>query len=116
MSTKITTFLMFNGEATEAMDFYMSLFDNSEVKNVSYYGKEGPGKEGTIISAVFTLDGHEYMCIDSSIKHDFTFTPAINLFVDCDSESQVDRLYTALSENGNIMMEIGNYGFSQKFA
>ena len=52
---------MFNGEATEAMDFYMSLFDNSEVKNVSYYGKEGPGKEGTIISAVFTLDGHEYM-------------------------------------------------------
>ncbi len=66
---KIHTFLMFEGQAEEAMNFYVSLFPNSEVLNVAYYGPEGPGAEGSVIAATFTLKGQEYMCIDSNVKH-----------------------------------------------
>ncbi|WP_033797015.1 VOC family protein, partial [Bacillus pseudomycoides] len=71
---KITTFLMFDGNAEEAMTLYTSLFDQSEIINISRYGANEPGKEGTVMHATFTLNRQEFMCIDSSVKHEFTFT------------------------------------------
>ena len=112
---KITTFLMFEGNAEEAMTFYMSLFDDSEVIGISRYGADGPGKEGTIQLATFSLAGERYMCVDSPVHHEFTFTPAVSLFVDCADEAELDRLYAALSERGTELMPLGNYGFSPKF-
>lgn len=113
---KIHTFLMFNGEAEEAMNYYISLFDNSEIKSISKYGPDQPGgTEGTVFQAIFTIKGQEYMCIDSNIKHDFSFTPAISLFVHCENEEEIDRLYGQIKEGGKEFMPLGNYGFSKKF-
>ena len=97
---KITTFLMFEGCAEEAITFYVSLFDGAGIVSMTKYGPEGPGPEGSVQHAVFTLAGQQYMAIDSHVHHAFTFTPAISLWVDCDSEEEIDRLYGALSEGG----------------
>lgn len=112
---KIHTFLMFDGQAEEAMNFYVSLFEDSEVLSISRYGPEGPGEEGKVIHAMFSLNGQSYMCIDSNIKHDFTFTPAISLYVTCATEHEIHSLYAKLVEGGGELMPLGNYGFSRKF-
>lgn len=112
---KITTFLMFEGKAEEAMTFYIALFDDAEVVDITRYGADGPGTAGTVQHATFSLAGQRYMCIDSALKHDFTFTPAMSLFVQCDDEAEIDRLYAALAEKGSELMPLGSYGFSAKF-
>jgi predicted 3-demethylubiquinone-9 3-methyltransferase (glyoxalase superfamily) len=111
---KITTFLMFEGRAEEAMTFYTSLFKDAEIVSVTRYGPGETGAEGTVQHATFSLAGQEFMCIDSS-GHEFTFTPAVSLFVQCDTEDELDRLYAALSEGGQPLMPLGEYGFSAKF-
>jgi predicted 3-demethylubiquinone-9 3-methyltransferase (glyoxalase superfamily) len=73
--SKITPFLMFEGKAEEAMNFYTSLFHPSEILRVVHH------EDGTVLHATFTLKGQELMCIDSRVKHNFTFTPAMSLFV-----------------------------------
>jgi predicted 3-demethylubiquinone-9 3-methyltransferase (glyoxalase superfamily) len=112
---KITTFLMFQGDAEEAMDFYVSLFGDAEVIGVTRYGADGPGREGSVQHATFSLAGERFMCIDSPAKHDFTFTPAISLYVQCENEAEIDRLYTALVDQGTALMPLGNHGFSARF-
>ncbi|KRD20103.1 MULTISPECIES: VOC family protein [unclassified Streptomyces] len=114
-SRKITTFLMFEGNAEDAMTFYISLFDDAEVVSISRYGAEGPGKEGSVQHATFSLAGEQFMCIDSPVQHDFTFTPAVSLFVQCQDEAELDRLFAALAEQGAVLMPLGDYGFSPKF-
>ena len=113
---KITTFFMFEGQAEEAMNFYISLFDNASVKDIRRYGPEGPGKDGTIMKATFILDGQEFICIDSNIHHGFTFTASMSLFVNCNTEAEIDKLFANLSEGGLIMMPLNKYPFSNKFA
>jgi predicted 3-demethylubiquinone-9 3-methyltransferase (glyoxalase superfamily) len=115
MAQRITTFLMFEGKAEEAMTFYLSLFDDAEVVAMTKYGPEGPGPEGSVVHATFKLAGQEFMCIDSYESHAFTFTPSVSLYVTCADESEIDRLYKALREGGSELMPIGDYGFSKKF-
>jgi predicted 3-demethylubiquinone-9 3-methyltransferase (glyoxalase superfamily) len=115
MSQKITTFLMFEGKAEEAMTFYQSLFPHAEVLSLIKYGPEGPGAEGSVMHAIFTLAGQQFMCIDSSEKHGFGFTPSMSLYVNCANEAEIDRLYAALSKDGQELMALGNHGFSKKF-
>jgi predicted 3-demethylubiquinone-9 3-methyltransferase (glyoxalase superfamily) len=115
-SQKITTFLMFqDGNAEEAMTFYLSLFDDAEVVSLTRYSTDGPGKPGTVQQATFTLAGQQFMCIDSPVAHAFTFTPSVSLFVQCADEAEIDRLYAALSERGTALMPLGDHGFSAKF-
>jgi predicted 3-demethylubiquinone-9 3-methyltransferase (glyoxalase superfamily) len=114
-SQKITTFLTFEGRAEEAMAFYLSLFDDAEIVSVSRYGAETPGAEGAVQHATFTLAGQQFMCIDSPVHHEFTFTPAVSLYVQCDSVEEIDRLYAALSQDGQELMALGDYGFSKRF-
>lgn len=115
MENKIKTFLMFEGKAVEAINLYTSLFENSGIIEISYYGKEEAGGEGSVKTALFTLNGKEYMAIDSPAKHEFTFTPSISLFVECDSPEELEKLFTSLSEEGKILMPPDNYGFSDRF-
>jgi predicted 3-demethylubiquinone-9 3-methyltransferase (glyoxalase superfamily) len=116
MTQKITTFLMFQkGDAEQAMSFYLSLFDDARIVHVERYAPGEPGPEGKIKHATFTLAGHEYMCIDSSVQHQFTFTPSMSLYVTCDTEEEIDRLYAALLEGGEALMALDSYGFSKKF-
>ncbi|MED0989381.1 VOC family protein [Bacillus nitratireducens] len=112
---KITTFLMFEGKAEEAMNFYTSLFNQSEIVSISRYDENGPGKEGTVIHATFTLNGQEFMCIDSYVKHDFTFTPAMSLYVTCETEEEIETVFNKLAQDGAILMPLGAYPFSKKF-
>lgn len=114
-SQKITTFLMFEGDAENAMTFYSTLFDDAEIVSIQRYGADGPGKEGSVQHATFSLAGEQFMCIDSPAKHAFGFTPATSLFVQCADEAEIDRLYTALAEQGTELMPLGDYGFSPKF-
>jgi predicted 3-demethylubiquinone-9 3-methyltransferase (glyoxalase superfamily) len=112
---KTKTFFMFDGQAEEAMNFYISLFDRSEIINIQRYGKDEAGPEGSVIQAGFTLNGVEYMCIDSPVKHQFNFTPAISIFVICETEEEIDRLFAKLSEGGNVFMPLTSYPFSERF-
>jgi predicted 3-demethylubiquinone-9 3-methyltransferase (glyoxalase superfamily) len=106
---------MFDGKAEEAMGFYTSLFTDSAIKSISRYGENEGGPAGSVRHAVFALNGQEFMCIDSVVKHGFTFTPAMSLFVGVDAESELDKLYAALSEGGQILMPLGAYPFSKKY-
>lgn len=112
---KITTFLMFEGKAEEAMNFYTSLFNQSEIVSISRYDENGPGKEGTVIHATFTLNGQEFMCIDSYVNHNFTFTPAMSLYVTCETEEEIETVFNKLAQDGAILMPLGSYPFSKKF-
>ncbi|WP_329380586.1 VOC family protein [Streptomyces sp. NBC_01351] len=112
---KITTFLMFEGRAEEALTFYISLFDDAEVIDISRYDAEGPGEAGTVKLATFSLAGQQFKCIDSYVTHEFGFTPAVSLFVECESAAELDRLYGALAEQGKELMPVGSYGFSERF-
>ena len=113
---KITTFLMFQeNNAEEAMTFYLSLFDDAEILAISRYGAGEAGKEGTVQHATFTLAGQQLMCIDSDVQHAFGFTPAVSLYVRCETEAELNRLYAALVEKGQELMPLGSYGFSTKF-
>lgn len=113
---QVTPFLMFEGRAEEAMSFYVSLFDDSKVESIARYGPEGPGKQGSVIHATFSLGGQRIMCIDSPVKHAFTFTPATSLHVTCASEEEIDRRFARLSEGGAVLMPLGEYPFSRKYA
>ena len=112
---KITTFLMFEGQAEEAMNFYISLFQQSEIINITRYGPNEAGAEGTVLHATFSLNGQTFMCIDSPAKHEFTFTPAISLYVTCETEQEIDERFRKLSQDGQILMPLAPYPFSKKF-
>jgi predicted 3-demethylubiquinone-9 3-methyltransferase (glyoxalase superfamily) len=116
MSAKVRPFLMFEGKAEEAMNFYVSLIPQSEIVDIVRYGPGGPGPEGSVMKATFSVGGQTAMCSDSFVKHGFTFTPSFSFFVDCDSEAELERLFAALSQGGATLMPMGNYGFSRKFA
>ena len=116
-SGDIFTFLTFQKEdAEQAMNLYLGLFDNSEVINIKRWGKEGPGKEGTIMQASFSLNGKLYMCSDSPPIHTWDFNPSVSNFVECKDKRQLETLFTNLSQDGQVLMPIGNYGFSEQFA
>lgn len=116
MMQHITTFLMFDGKAEAAMNFYLSLFAGSKVLHLTRYGPNEAGAEGTVMHATFSLGGQEFMCIDSAVKHAFTFTPAMSLFVNCETEDQIDRLFAELSQGGQVFMPLDRYPFSGKYA
>ncbi len=113
---QIATFFTFQKEdAEQAMNFYVGLFKNSEVIEVKRWEEGGPGKVGTIMHATFTLGDKLYMCSDSPPIHDWDFSPAVSNFVECQDESELEKLYNELSVDGKIFMPLNNYGFSQKF-
>ncbi|GAQ18422.1 3-demethylubiquinone-9 3-methyltransferase [Oceanobacillus picturae] len=114
--SKVTPFLMFqDGTAEEAMNYHTSLIEDSEIKNIVRYGANEAGEEGTVMQAVFSLKEQEFMCIDSNVKHEFSFTPSFSIFVTCDTEEEIDSLYQKLVEGGGALMPIGDYGFSKKY-
>jgi predicted 3-demethylubiquinone-9 3-methyltransferase (glyoxalase superfamily) len=98
MQKKITTFLTFDGRAEEAVDFYTSIFANSNVTSTSRYGAAGPGPEGSLMTATFELAGQEFMALNGGPS--FTFSQGISLFVDCETQEEVDELWEKLSEGG----------------
>ncbi len=66
--------------------------------------------------ATFSLGGQQFMCIDSNVQHAFTFTPAVSIYVNCDTEAEIDNAFARLSEGGQVMMPLAAYPFATKFA
>ncbi len=95
---KIVPFLWFDGNAEEAVNFYVSIFKNSRVVNVTRYGDAGPGKKGTVMSCTFQLEGQDFYALNGGPQ--FTFTPAISLFVNCETQQEIDALWKTLSAGG----------------
>lgn len=112
----ITPTLMFSGKAEEAMKFYVSVFRNSQIMEVHRWLAGEPGGEGKIKHAMFALDGQVFRCMDSGVKHDFTFTPSTSFFVNCTTEQQLDTLYAALSKDGKVLTPLGKHPFAKKYA
>lgn len=115
-TTTLTPFLMFTGQAEEALNWYVSLLPNSSVTKLVHHVAGGFGEEGKVMQAEVVLAGQRLRFYDSPPVHDFSFTPSLSLFVDCVDEAEIDRLSVALGEGGKFMMPLGSYGFSQKYA
>jgi predicted 3-demethylubiquinone-9 3-methyltransferase (glyoxalase superfamily) len=95
---KITPFLWFDHQAEEAMNFYVSIFKNSKAGTITRYGDGGPGPKGTVMSVTFELEGQQFMALNGGPL--FHFTEAISLFVNCESQQEVDELWEKLSAGG----------------
>ncbi len=95
---KITTFLWFNDQAEEAINFYVSLFKNSKILSLSRNGDGGPGPKGSVFVGTFQLEGQEFMALNGGPM--FKFTEAVSLYVDCKTQEEVDTLWEKLSEGG----------------
>ncbi len=96
---KITPFLWFNNNAEEAMQFYVSIFNNSKIVSLRRCGKEGPGPEGTVLTGIFQLEGLEFMALNGG-PH-FKFSEAISFQIHCDDQKEVDYFWQKLSQGGS---------------
>jgi predicted 3-demethylubiquinone-9 3-methyltransferase (glyoxalase superfamily) len=103
------------GRAQAALDLYFATFPESRAVSIERYAEGQPGPAGTIKVAVFLLCGREFMCSDSPVKHNFSFTPANSTFIEFDSVAELERVFAALSEGGQVLMPLDNYGFSKRF-
>lgn len=116
----VTTFLMFagkqHGNAKSAIDFYTSIFPESHVDHIEFYQEGEVEPVGTVKGSVFTLKEHKFMAMDSSQPYSFSFTPSVSLFVECETEEEVEKLFNTLSDSGEVLMPLGYYGFSRMFA
>jgi predicted 3-demethylubiquinone-9 3-methyltransferase (glyoxalase superfamily) len=115
MPKQISPFLMFTGDAEQAMTFYTSLFDDGRIVELTRFGPDGPGAEGTVQRGRFALAGQEFLCTDSPPVHDFSFTPSFSIWIETESEEEIQRLFSALSDGGTQLMPLDDYGFSRHF-
>jgi predicted 3-demethylubiquinone-9 3-methyltransferase (glyoxalase superfamily) len=95
---KITPFLWFDNQAEEAMNFYVSIFENSKVLSVNRYGEGAPVPEGTVMTARFMIQGQEFVALNGGPQ--FSFTEAISFVVNCETQEEIDYYWDKLSEDG----------------
>jgi len=95
---KITPFLWFDSNAEEAANFYTSIFKHSKILNVARYGDAGPGPKGSAMTVTFELEGQQFIALNGG-PH-YTFSPAISLFVNCETQAEVDELWNQLTAGG----------------
>jgi len=106
--------LWFDNQAEEAANYYVSIFKNSKVTNVSRYGDTGPGPKGSVMVAEFELDGQKFTALNGGPR--FKFTEAISLVVNCENQEEVDYYWEKLSGDGGEEVVCGwlkdKYGLS----
>jgi predicted 3-demethylubiquinone-9 3-methyltransferase (glyoxalase superfamily) len=111
---KISPFLWFDNQAEDAANYYVSIFKNSRIVNVSRYGEGAPAPAGTAMSVTFELDGLEFQALNAGPV--FTFTEAISFFVNADSQEEIDDLWEKLTSGGGEPGQCGwlkdKYGLS----
>jgi predicted 3-demethylubiquinone-9 3-methyltransferase (glyoxalase superfamily) len=95
---KITPFLWFDNNAEEAINFYITVFKNAKIGSMSRYGEGAPMPKGTVMSATFSLDGQEFMALNGGPM--FKFTEAISLYVNCETQEEIDEKWDKLSAGG----------------
>lgn len=114
----ITPCLWFDNEGEEAVNFYSSLFDNSSIKKITRYGKEGfeyhQKPEGSVMTVEFELNGQPFPALNGGPV--FQFNESLSFFVYCESEERINFLYEKLSEDGSLNMPLSKYDWSPKYA
>lgn len=95
---KITPFLWFDSQAEEAARFYVSVFKNSKIEEVTRYGESGPGAKGSVMTVAFQLDGQKFTALNGGPV--FKFTEAISFVVNCETQAEVDDFWAKLSKDG----------------
>lgn len=95
---KITTFLTFDDQAEEAVEFYTSIFEGSKIVSTNRYGDAGPGPKGSLMTATFELDGREFVALNGGPS--FNFSQGFSLLVTCESQDEIDEHWEKLSEGG----------------
>jgi predicted 3-demethylubiquinone-9 3-methyltransferase (glyoxalase superfamily) len=95
---KIVPNLWFDAEAEQAAEFYISVFKNSRIVNVSHYGEAGPREAGMVMTVDFELDGQRFTGINGG--PDFKFDEAVSFLISCETQDEVDYYWEALTEGG----------------
>ncbi|HEY4441499.1 MAG TPA: VOC family protein [Candidatus Elarobacter sp.] len=98
MTGRVMPFLWFDGTAEEAVNFYVSIFDDAKIVNVSRYTELGPEPEGTVMTVTFELFGNRFIALNGGSN--FSFTPAVSFMVTCETQDEIDRYWDALLEGG----------------
>jgi predicted 3-demethylubiquinone-9 3-methyltransferase (glyoxalase superfamily) len=112
----VAPLLVFQGDASEALEFYASLFPGAQIERVERFGEEEPAREGSVEHATLRIADLTLEVIDSPPVHEFTFAPSISLAVECDAAEAVDALYERLADGGRVFMELNAYLFSPRYA
>lgn len=115
MEQKVRSCLMFSHKAEQAVKFYTSVFRESEIKDIIYFDDNVSLGERKVMHGIFVLKGQEIMFMDSTVDHDFTFTPSLSLFVNCENEEEIDRIFQELSNHGKILIPLESYDYSRKY-
>lgn len=115
MNNSVSTHLMFFGTAGEAMALYQSEFDEFKIQEIRKYGDSDGEMAGKVQIAKVKFAEHDLIIIDSPAVHDFTFTPAMSLFVDFEETAELEHAFEVLSGDGKVFMPLDNYGFSPRF-
>jgi len=98
---KISSFLWFNTNAEEAVNFYVSVFKNSSIRSTVHTGESGPGPKGSVLTIDFVLDGQEFTALNGGPE--FKFNEAISLVVHCKTQEEVDYYWDKLGAGGQII-------------
>jgi len=98
ITQKITPFLWFDNNAEEAMNFYVSVFNNSKIATVTRYGDAGPGPKGSVLTAAFELEGQKFVALNGGPR--FKFTEAISFVISCETQEEIDYFWDKLTSDG----------------
>ena len=97
---KINPFLWFEKDTEEAVEFYVSVFDDAKITETTRYLEGGPGPAGEVMTMAFTIADQEFVALNGGPQLGYKFSPAISFVVNCESQEEVDRLWDQLSEGG----------------
>ena len=116
MGYKVTTHLLFAGQAEEAVCAYIEIFPGSKIIEMSLYDEAGEEMAGAVRTGRAEIAGTSICFADSVVKQPFSFTPSMSLYVECASEDELVVAYEGLALGGEILMPLDNYGFSRRYA
>jgi predicted 3-demethylubiquinone-9 3-methyltransferase (glyoxalase superfamily) len=102
---KITTCLWFDNSAEEAVAFYQSIFKDSRVVSRSRYGESGPGPKGSVLAIAFKLEDQDFIAINGGPE--FKFSEAISLYVNCETQAEIDHYWSTLLAGGGQESQCG---------
>lgn len=112
----ITPSLTFEGRAEEAMKYYEETFKDAEIRMIRKYDDSDPELEGKVMQGAIMIQDQLIMMMDSSVPHEFTFTPSMSFYIECSTPQEIELYYRKLKKQGAIHMPLDEYGFSRQFA
>ncbi|WP_031546170.1 VOC family protein [Salinicoccus luteus] len=112
----ITPFLTFEGRAEEAMKYYEETFKDAEIRLIQRYDSTDANLEGKVMQGAIRIQDQLIMMMDSQVPHEFTFTPSMSFFIECETAQEIELYYRKLKKQGAIHMPLDEYGFSRQFA